>query len=145
MTVIKRSPYTFTMEKDSMNLTLSTAPIEYSSVVWPTYEVDGRVYLQENFIFDVPKGASVIKMSIPSRHGIPIAKCTVIDADTNVVWFKNALNTVPVHSYIGVTQNERYNLKLDGMSVIDVTYGDLKLESSYVINNIEITVEDYKD
>lgn len=143
--IIPRSPFSFQMEKDEMHLTLSTAPIEYSSVVWPTYEVDGRVYLQENFIFDVPKGASVIKMSIPSRYGIPIAKCTVIDADTNVVWFKNALNTVPVYSYIGVTQNERYNLKLDGMSVIDAAYGDLKLESSYDINNIEITVEDYKD
>lgn len=140
--VIPRSPYTMTATEDNMTLNISTETIEPGFQAWPVYEVDGRFYLQDKFELAVPKGADVIKVNLSTIRGIQVARCTITDEDTNVVWFKNASNPRPQYPYIGVTRNRVYKLKVDDMTEISAD-GTLKFEYSYDINNKTITVEDY--
>ena len=142
---IPRSPYTFVMEEESMKLTVSTKPFVAGSVEWPVYEVDGKYYLQEKFIFNVPKGANVIKVNLASYRGIQVSKCTIMDTFSGVCWADFASNTALTYPRIGVSQNHAYELKVNDMSPIDYTHGSLKFEWSYEINKDTVTVEDYVD
>ena len=145
MTVIKRSPYKMIVENDAYDLTLSTDVISSGFVEWPVYQVEDRYYLQERFDLVVPKGVDVVKVNLSTYRGIQVAKVTIIDADTNVVWLENSLSEAPTYPRIGVTQNIVYRLKVDDMTEIDADRGNLRIEWSYNINYDPITVYDYKD
>ena len=145
MTVIKRSPYKMIVENDAYDLTLSTDVISSGFVEWPVYQVEDRYYLQERFDLVVPKGVDVVKVNLSTYRGIQVAKVTIIDTDTNVVWLENSLSEAPTYPRIGVTQNIVYRLKVDDMTELDYTNGNLRIEWSYNINYDPITVYDYKD
>ncbi|MBQ8132402.1 MAG: hypothetical protein IJ193_07925 [Bacilli bacterium] len=142
---IARSPYTFTMEKDSMTLTVTSKVLEDGWIQWPTYEYEGNHYLQEYFELQVPKGVSVIKITLGTYRGVQVSKCTIMDIDTNRVLLENDLNQPPVYPYIAVTQNSLYRLKVDDMTLIDAEHGTLKFEWGYNINNSTVTMEDYHE
>jgi len=140
---IKRSPFTFVMEKNSMTLTLTTKPIEAGWVEWPVYKVNDKYYLQERFDLVVPSGVEVIKITLDTFRGQQVSKCIIMDIDSNANWFDNMLYTAPIYPRIGVTQNRVYHLKTNDLTLIDYDNGKLKLEWSYSINKSTITVEDY--
>ena len=143
---ILRSPYTLTMEKDAMNLKLSSEPIEDGIVTWPVYEANDAYYLQNIFEFFVPKGVNVVKISFDVYQGlIVVSNCTITNEFGNKIWLKTPKNSSPVYIYVGVTQNCTYRLKVDDMTEIDADRGNLRIEWSYNINYDPITVYDYKD
>lgn len=145
MTIIPRSPYTFVMEKDAMNLKLTTAPIESGFVEWPVYEVNGVYYLQNIFEFHIPKGVNVVKVNLDVYQGLVVSKCTITNSFGNTIWLKTLQNGSPVYPYVGVTQNCLYTLKVDDMTMINYSKGSLKLEWGYRINQVEPTVLDYME
>ena len=143
---IKRSPYTMKMTEDALTLTLTTATIEPSFVEHPTYEVDGRHYLQERFDLQIPSGADVLKINLDTYRGVQVApKLIIMDDEKNLVLFNNTLSTIPVYPRIGVTRNRVYKLKIDDATQIDAAHGSLRYEFSYEINHDPISVEDYYD
>ena len=143
MTVIKRSPFSFKMEQTSMRLTVSTETFEPGFVLWPTYTVDDKTYLQELFELQVPKGCELVKLTIPTYHGMHISKPVIIDADTNVCWGNFASINTLLYPRIAVTQNRVYRLKVSDATIIDSAHGDIRFDWSYDINKLTPTVEDY--
>lgn len=144
MTVIKRSPYTFTMEQTAMRLTIATDVFEPGSVEWPVYEVDGKYYLQERFDLNVPPGCDVIKITIDTFRGSQVTKAILTDIDNNLKIYDNTLSTVPLYIRLGVSQNSVYKLKSEDMTMINYEQGSLRFEWSYNINKDTIDIEDYK-
>lgn len=145
MAVIKRSPYTFTMEQTAMRLTIATDIFESGSVEWPVYEVDGKYYLQERFDLNVPSGCDVIKITIDSFRGNQVTKVILTDIDNDLKIYDNKLSTVPVYIRLGVSQNAVYKLKSEDMTMIDYEHGSLRFEWSYSINKDKVDIEDYKE
>ena len=145
MAVIKRSPYTFTMEQDAMRLTIATDVFESGSIEWPVYEVDGKYYLQERFDLNVPAGCDVVKITIDTFRGNQVAKVIITDTDNNLKIYDNTLSTVPLYIRLGVSQNATYKLKTEDMTMIDYEHGTLRFEWSDSINKDTVDIEDYKD
>jgi hypothetical protein len=143
---ILRSPYTLTMEKDAMNLKISSELIEPGIVTWPVYEANDAYYLQNIFEFRVPKGVNVVKISFDVYQGlIVVSNCTITNEFRNKIWLKTPKNSSPVYIYVGVTQNCTYRLKVDDMTMINYKRGNLKFEWSYRINQVEPSVIDYME
>ena len=143
---ILRSPYTLTMEKDAMNLKISSEPIEDGIVTWPVYEANDVYYLQNIFELHIPKGVNVVKISFDVYQGlIVVSNCTITNEFGNKIWLKTPKNSSPVYIYVGVTQNCTYRLKVDDMTMINYKRGNLKFEWGYRINQAEPSVIDYME
>ena len=145
MAIIKRSPYTFTVEQDAMRLTIGTDVFESGSIEWPVYEVDGKYYLQEKFDLNVPSGCDVIKITVDTFRGTQVSKVIITDTDNNLKIYDNTLSTVPLYIRLGVSQNAVYKLKTEDMTMINYNNGALRFEWSHAINKDTIDIEDYKD
>ena len=145
MTVIKRSPYTFTMEQTAMRLTVSTKEFDAGYICWPTYTVDDKTYLQEVFELPIPKGCEVVKVTIPTFRGKHISNPIIIDGDTNVCWGDFTSTNTLLYPRIAVTQNRVYRLVVNNATIIDSEHGDIRFDWSYDINKLTPTAEDYVD